>query len=76
MTRTFQSRSTVSFDVVADFQLTPKEYKQAIKKYGDLDQYAASEIDGSRYEAIPALYEALSDFTFRGVIEITPKEEI
>ena len=75
MTRTFLARSTVSFDVVADFQLTPKEYKQAIKKYGDLDQYAASEIDGSRYEANPAS-ETGSDFAFRGVIETTLKEEI
>ena len=69
--RSFLARATVSFDVIAGFELTDAEYERAIAKYGDLDAFAANEIKGDLYEAGPGTE---NDFTFRGVMETTLKE--
>ena len=70
--RNFLAKATVSFDVIAAFELTDAEYKRAITKYGDLDAFAANEINGDMYEAGPG---AENDFTFRAVMETTLKED-
>jgi hypothetical protein len=69
--RSFLARATVSFDVIASFELSDTEYKRAILKYGDLDAFASNEIPGDLYEAGPGTE---NDFTFRGVMETTLKE--
>jgi|TARA_B110000240_G_C13259242_1_gene350882 hypothetical protein len=71
--RSFLAKATVSFDVIAGFELTDTEYKRAITKYGDLDTFAANEIKGDQYTAGP---ESDSDFQFRAVMETTLKKKI
>lgn len=70
--RSFLARATVSFDVIAGFELTDAEYKRAITKYGDLDAFAANEINGDLYESGP---QSESDWQLRGVMETTLKED-
>jgi len=71
--RSFLAKATISFDVIADFQLTDENYERAMTKYGDLDAFAANELKGEQYEALPN--HDGSDWTFRGVMETTLKEE-
>ena len=70
--RSFLARATVSFDVIAGFDMTDAEYKRAITKYGDLDAFASNELQGDAYESGP---QSESDWQFRGVMETTLTED-
>ena len=67
--RSFVARATVSFDVYQSFDLSDELYERAIKKYGDLDEYAAKELPGDEYE--PGQLNEGSEWTFREVTETT-----
>ena len=71
--RSFLAKATVSFDVIASFDLTDENYARAMTKYGDLDAFAASELKGEQYESMPN--GDGSEWTFRGVMETTLKEK-
>ena len=71
--RTFVARATVSFDVYQTFEMSDELYKRAMTKYGNLDEYAAKELDGGNYEAQGIT--SGSEWIFRGVSETTRKEE-
>lgn len=67
--RTFVARATVSFDVYQSFEMSDDLYKRAMEKYGDLDEYAATELDGDNYEA--NIKASDSEWIFREVTETT-----